>query len=279
MSAEQSLISGNGYLGGLLGFSLQAVRNYLVMVIALPLLVTALAFVIARQLPPVYGAQASIRIGRVDGTDLLSPQAAASRINSQPFRQRMLQTIKLPREDYQSVGVSARPETSDTIVVGARASTTQQVQRILDVTVQLLNDEQERVAGPLLSDIKEQLASNDANIASLLQARDSLSGLAKGLEAQSGDAASTSYRAVWLLDLSSRVEQRLTNARAERYALASRLGSWKTYPTAIVDGAFVSSAQVSPRTMAIAGIAGVLTLLGCILFALLRHPRNIGVHG
>jgi uncharacterized protein involved in exopolysaccharide biosynthesis len=144
--------------------------------------------------------------------------------------------------------------------------------------VQLLNEEQDRVAGPLLADIKEQLVTSEANIASLLQARETLSTLVKALEAQPGDTASAAFRSVWLLDLASRGEQRLAGARAERYALASRLGSWKTYPSAIVDGAFVSPAYVSPRTTAIAGGAGALTLLLCILFALMRYPRNIGAH-
>jgi hypothetical protein len=279
MSAEQGLISGDRYLGGLLVFFVRAVRHYLLLVILLPLAVAALAFFIARQLPPVYGTQASIRIGRVDGSELLSPQAAASRINSQAFKQRVLRSMNISLSDDQAArlvltGLAARPDVSDAVVVGARGSTVQQVRQVLDVTVQLLNEEQERVAGPLLADIKEQLATSDANIASLLQARESLSTLAKAFDAQSGDAASASFRAVWLLDLVSRSEQRLTSARAERQGLASRLGSWRNYPTNLLDGAFVLAAYLSPRTAAIAGVAGALTLLICILFALMRQPRN-----
>jgi hypothetical protein len=281
MSAEQSLISGDRYLGGLLVFLLQAVRKYLLLVILLPLVVMASAFFIARHLAPVYGVQAGIRIGRVDGAESLSPQAAASRINSLAFKQRVLQSMNIPSGDGQlgrlvSAGLAARQETSDVVAVGARGSTTQQVRQVLDITVQLLNEEQQRVGGPLLADIKEQLATSDANIASLLQARESLTTLTKSLEVPTGDAAAASFRAVWLLDLVSRSELRLDAARAERRALASRLGSWRTYPSALVDGAFVTPVNVAPRAMAIAVVAGMLTLLICILFVLMRQPKNTG---
>jgi hypothetical protein len=43
-----------------------------------------------------------------------------------------------------------------------------------------------------------------------------------------------------------------------------------------VDGAFVTPVKVAPRAMAIAVVAGMLTLLICILFVLMRQPKNTG---
>src|SRR6266702_1898997 len=152
MDSKQGLISEDTYLGGVLAFFFQAVRKYFLLVILLPLAVAVLAYFSAQQLPPVYGAQASIRLGRVDGVAFLSPQAAAVRINSQAFKQRVLQATNVPqRSDLArmiAAGLVAGPEAAESVTLGAQASSTQQVQQVLEVTMKLLNEEQDKVGGP-----------------------------------------------------------------------------------------------------------------------------------
>jgi hypothetical protein len=280
MSVEQGPISADQYVGGLLMFFYRAVRRNLLLVIILPVVVAALAFAIARQFPPVYGAQASIRLGRFDGAELMSLQSAVARINSPTFKQRALQAMNLPvvgkdrAAQLVAGSLTARSETSDMVAVTVNAPTVQQVRQALDVTVQLLNEEQDRIRQPLMADINEQLANIDANIVSLSQARDSLSAAAKAIEAQPADPASAGFRTVWLLDLASRNEQRLTIAKAERHAMVARLGSWKTYPTTLLDGTFLSPRVVSVSSARIAIVAGLAMLLACILYALMREPRG-----
>lgn len=278
MDSKQGLMSEDRYLGELLAFFFQAVRKYLLMVILLPPVVAVLAYFLAQQLPPVYGAQASIRLGRADGVAILSPQAAAARINSKAFKQRVLQSINVPLQSdlarTVAGGLVAGSEAADSVTLGAQASSAQQVRQVLEVTVQLLNEEQDKAGAPLVADIKEQLAASDAKISGLLQAQENLLKRVDPKETQSGDAASASFRAIWLLDLVSRNEERLAGARVDRQGLVSRLGSWRNYPTTLTDGAFISAIPVSPRVVAIAAVAGMLTFLICILFALMRQPKN-----
>jgi hypothetical protein len=132
MSGQQDLISGDRYLSELLLFFLRAVRKYLLLVVLLPPVAAALAFFIARQLSPVYGAQASIPIGRVDGSEFLSSQAATARINSRAFREHVGRSMSVPPGDDQAagrlpVGLAAQPESSDSVAGGAPAATPQQV--------------------------------------------------------------------------------------------------------------------------------------------------------
>jgi hypothetical protein len=282
MSAERAPISADRYVGGLLLFFYQTVRRHLVLVILLPVAAAVLAFAIARQLPPAYGAQASIRLGRIDGGELMSPQGAVTWIISSTFKQRVVQAMNLPvggsdRAAQLIAGsLTARPETADTVAVTVRAPTVQQVRQALDVAVQLLNEEQDRIRQSVMADINEQLANIDANIVSLSEIRDSLSAAAKAIpaEVQSTDPASGRLRTVWLLDLVSRNQQMLTSAKVERRAVEARLRSWKTYPTTLRDGAFLSANVVSASPARIAIVAGLAMLLACILYALIREPRR-----
>jgi hypothetical protein len=282
MSAERAPISADRYVGGLLLFFYQTVRRHLVLVILLPVAAAVLAFAIARQLPPTYGAQASIRLGRIDGGELMSPQGAVTWIISSTFKQRVVQAMNLPVGGSDGAAqliagsLTARPETADTVAVTVRAPTVQQVRQALDVAVQLLNEEQDRIRQPLMADINEQLANIDANIVSLSEIRDSLSAAAKVIpaEVQSTDPASGRLRTVWLLDLVSRNQQMLTSAKVERRAVEARLRPWKTYPTTLQDGAFLSANVVSASPARIAIVAGLAMLLACILYALIREPRR-----
>jgi hypothetical protein len=281
MSAGQSPISASPYLGGLLVFFVRALRSYLPLVVLLPLAAAVVAFIVAGRIPPAYVAQASIQIGRVDGAQLLDPQIVTSRLNSQAFNQRMLASMMNSPEGShgrQSVlaTLTARPGSAGNVDVVARASDAQQARRALDVTVQLLNEEQEKLAQPLLAGIKEQLASSEAEIASLSRDREKLSTLVKTIEEDPGDAATARFRSAWLMELVSRNDRQLAEARAARSVLASRLGLAKTYLSELLDGAFVSPTELSPHKTLIAGEVAVLTLFICILFALMRYPKSTG---
>jgi hypothetical protein len=285
MNEKPAMVSGDRYFGGLFRFFFRAVRKHLLVVILFPPAAMALAFFLVKGLPPVYAAQASVRIGRVDGVEAIGLQAAVSRVNSQPFKQRVLQAINASAAENdripQSVvdNLTVRAEIPDTLAVSIRGPVASQIRRVVDAMVSLLNEEQEKVQGPLVADINAQLAASDADIAGLLEARTSLSALAKAVSAsQSDDAISATMRRVWLMDMVSRNEQRLATATAERRALAARLSVWRTYPTALMDGVFVSPDPVSPRPVMTAILAGVVMLAAALAYALLRDgARRVAV--
>ena len=64
MSVSPSTVPGDQYLGGLFMFLYRAIREHLFLTVLLPLVAMAVAYVAALQLPTVYTAQGSIRIGK-----------------------------------------------------------------------------------------------------------------------------------------------------------------------------------------------------------------------
>jgi hypothetical protein len=287
MSEQRSLVSGDQYLAGLVIFFYQAVRKQLLLVILVPLAVMAITFFASQQLSPIYAGQASVRIGRVDGTEAISLQAAVARINSQAFKERVLRSMNLPTTGDDPPAqlifgsLTARPETSDSLVVSVRADSNEHLRQGLQVTVRLLNDEQEKIQGPVFEDLRAQLTVVDANIAKLSETRESLLALTKASIAQAtpgaqpGGREPVALQSVFLSDLVSRNEERLFNARTTRLALAARLNSWKTYPTTIVDDIFVSRTPIFPRSLLMTFFAGGVAFLGLLLYALLLGRKAV----
>jgi hypothetical protein len=279
MSGSPRTVPGDQYLIGLFTSLCRTIRANLFLTVLLPLASVAIAYIAALQMPIVHTAQASIRLGRVDGAEVISLMGAVSRINSLSFKQRVVQGMNFPAaEDARPAqlifgSLTARQETApDTVSVSVQATTGQQARDIGAVAVALLNEEQRKVQGPLETDIKEQLTAYDATISSLQETRDSLTVLIKeDAKAGSGDPVLVSLRRVWLSDLVSRNEQRLAAARSERHALSARLGGWRTYPTAILDGPFVSSGFAHGRPATIAIMAGAVVFLVSLLGALSRR--------
>jgi hypothetical protein len=277
MSDVRSMIPGDQYLGGVLMFFCRAVRKHLLLVILLPLAAMAIAYFAAPHLPPLYTAQGSIRIGRVDGTDAMSVQNAVARLISQSFKQRLARAMNLPTAEHDRSAqlvlgsLTAKPEMSDTLAVSVRALTEQQARQAVDATIGLLNEEQDKIRGPVTADINAQIAIRDASIAIALEMRDSLSALEKDEpKVASGDPTSMALRRVWLSDLLSRNEERLATARTERQALAARLGTTRTYPTALVEDVLVSPTSSSPRPVTLMIFAGFAAFVAALVYALTR---------
>jgi hypothetical protein len=280
MSEEPTLISSHQYLGGLFVFLYRAVRNMLPVIIIVTLLVAMIAYFATPRPAPIYGAQASIENGRVAGAEPMGLQAMVARVNGRSFKRQLLQSLNLPAaEDDRasrilSDSLTAKPESSGTLTVNIRGSSEQQVRQALDLVVRLLNQDLEKVSGPMLADIKAQLAESDANIASLTKARESLLALTKAPATDARpEGQADDLRGVLVLDLLSRNENALINARADRRELASRLGSWNTYPTAIADDVLVSPSPGAPRPSRIALLAAGFTFVGFLLYALMRGRR------
>ncbi|MGY2905019.1 hypothetical protein [Bradyrhizobium sp. URHC0002] len=275
MSGPPATVPGDQYLVGLYMFFYRAIREHLLLTIVLPLVAMASAYLATRQLPAVYTAQGNVRIGRVDGTETVSVMGVVSRLNSPSFKHRVIEAMGLPpvASDrtahliFQSL--AAKQETADTLAVTVRATDAQQARAAVASVVRLLDDEQRKITEPLEADIKAQLATIDATITGLLETRDSLSALIKeNAEGVSIDPTSLVMRRVWLADLISRNEQRLTAAKAERHALSAKLGAWKTYPTTLLDNVFVLPGfALRPATMALlaGGAMFMIVFLGVVL--------------
>jgi hypothetical protein len=235
-----------------------------------------IAYFGALQLPIIYKAQGSIQIGKMDGADATSLAAAVSRINSPSFKQRVVQAMNLPAADGSRSAqmilgsLIAKQDPPENVAVGVSAPTAQHARDVVVATVGLLSEEQSRIWSPLEAEIKDQIAASDAAIADLKTIRQSLSGLAKEYPKEPvGDPASAALQRLWLTDLISRNEQRLAAVSAERRTLSAKLSAPKTYSTALVDDAFVSSGFAFARPSTIAILAGAMVFLLCLIGVLL----------
>src|SRR5256885_12177435 len=99
MSVSSSTVPGDHYLSGLFTFLYRTIRANIFSTVLLPLASMLIAYVAALQLPIVYTAQGSIQIGRVDGSEAMSPMGAVSRIHSFSFKQRVIQAMTFPAAD------------------------------------------------------------------------------------------------------------------------------------------------------------------------------------
>jgi hypothetical protein len=278
MSEDSGTISGDLYLGGLLTFFVRTVRRHLLLVILLPLTVMAFTFFATWQLTPVYAAQVSVRIGKVDGAEVQSVQAAGIRIHSPAFKTRVLHAMNLPPGDPSTPvifdSLTTRPETADLMTISVNAGSAERLRQALETTVRLLKEEQEKNQQPFISNIQAQLSAVDANVSRLEEIQRSLLSTAKSSvtgtasDSQSNDPSSRTLGALLLSDLTSRNGQALFDARARRQELAERISPWKTYPMATVDDVYVSRKPVYPRPARTAMIAGLVALLAGLLCSL-----------
>jgi CHASE3 domain sensor protein len=279
MNVSRGNVPGDQYLGGLFMYLCRTIRQHLFLTVLLPLLAMAIAYVAALQLPTIYTAQGSIRIGKVDGVQAVSPAGAVSRMNSLSFKQRVAEAMNSAGGRNQPVqffpgNLTARQETADTVAVSVRAASPRQARDAIAAAVNLVNEEQRRTLGPLEAEIKEQLAASDTTIASLAQTRESLLALAReDSKGASGDPAFAAMLRVWLSDLVSRNEERLAAAKAEQRALSARLGEWRTYPTTLLDEPYTSPGFAVARPVTIAIVAGTVAFLVLLVVAMLRTPK------
>ena len=282
MSIPPRMVPGDHYLSGLSMFLWRTIRTNRFLTVLLPLAAALIAYVAALQMPTVYTAQGSMRIGRVDGTEVIGVMGAVARINSLAFKRRVIQGMNFPAAESPRpaqlifASLTARQETADSISVSVQATTAQQARDAVAVVVGLLNEDERKIREPLETDIKEQLTTNDTTIAVLLETKDSLAALAKeDPKGASDDPQSAALRRVWLSDLVSRNEQQLAAARSERHALSARLGAWRTYPTALLDELYISPGFALARPVTVAIIAGVVVFLVFLLRAMLREPKVV----
>jgi hypothetical protein len=272
----QTRISAAEYAGELSTFFSRSVRQRVIVIALGTLAAMLIVFLVSQMLPATYTATAGVRLARVDGQDLMTPQATAAHMNSSTFMARALDAAS-PADHSNDRNrrtildnFDARPKTSDSLTLVAAAASELQVRNALEATVRQLDKDQEKLRGPLLSEINAQIALTDANIASLTRIRESLATTDSITPSASGDPSALALRRVWLLDLTLRNEERLAAATAERRALETRIGPTMTYRASLSED--VTVVQASPRPVRHAIFAGAIALLTLLLYAMIRMP-------
>jgi hypothetical protein len=277
MPVSPATVPAGEYIGGLGAFLYRVIREHVLLLTALPLVAMAIAYFAAQRIPPVYTAQGSVLIGRLEGMDI--PAGAPSRINSLPFKQHLLRTLG-PLSGGGKAGqlifssLAAKQETADTVAVTVRAVTEQQARDALTAVVSLLNEQQQKAKAALEADVGVRVAAQDQMIAGLVASKESLSAVGReDAKDATVDPAPAALRKIWLMDMSLRNDEQLNKAMAERRALLARIGGPDTHPAALLDDVYLSTASTlgSPVMVAILSGGAVFSLL--LLAMLLRGPK------
>ena len=279
MSGVRPQISLDGYVGGLSRFLSLAVRNRLSMIAIGTLAVMLAVFLVSQLASATYTATGGVRLARVDGAELMTPQATAAQMNQRMFVARALDAsgAAADRNDRGRNllldSFTARPNAADSLTLVVTAASEKQARDALEAVVNQLNKEQEKRRAPVIEELNDQLALIDANIGSLTRIRETLATSDSISSSTPDDGSSLVLRRVWLLDLTTKNEERLAAARAERHDLVSRMGPTKTYPASLSDDD-VSIAQSSPRPVRNAIFAGAIALLALLVYAMIRMPGS-----
>jgi hypothetical protein len=281
MNDSSPSLSSVAYLGGMLGYFSQSVRARLLIIIAGPLIATLAVFFADRTRPAVYSAEATMRLGRIDGVDVMQAQSTAIHMNSPAFTRRVAEALGASSGGNMTAGqilnsLSVRPETSDLLSLTIHADDERRATEALQAIVRVLNADQEKLRAPVLAELNGQMAMIDANLASLMKVREMLASTDTITPSASSDPASLALRRIWLLDLLSRNEAGLAGATSDRRALATRLGPSKTYPATLGDD--IAVRQIAPRPIRHALFAGAIALLALLLYAMMSRPRSAGSH-
>lgn len=276
MNDTSASISSVAYVGGMLAYLGQSVRARLLLIVLGTLIAMLVVFLVDWTRPAVYSAEATMRLGRVDGADVMPMAATALHMNSKPFKRRLAEAFgsaaggdKDGEQPFNSLSV--RPETPELASVTVSGPSEQRVTEALQAIIRILNADQEKLRSPVLAELNTQIAIIDANIAGLTKVRETLVSTDSVTPSASSDAASMALLRVWLLDLLSRNEERLAAATNERRAFATRVGPSKTYPATLNDDATIR--QISPRPVRNAVFAGAIALLVLLLYAMMAKPK------
>lgn len=282
MSNAQPQISILEYFGGLSTFLDRSIRKRLGTIAIGTLAVMFAVFLVSQMAPVAYTATVGVRLARVDGADLMTPQATATQMNQRTFLVRALDASDAVagRDDRGRNLIldsfNARPNVADSLTLVVTAASEKQARDALEAAVKELNKEQEKLRAPLVSEISAQLALEDENIVSLTRIRESLATSDSISPSAPGDASALVLRRVWLLDLTTKNEERLAAANAERRKLVSRMGPMKTYPASLNEDVIV--VQSSPRAIRHAIFAGAIALLAMLVYAMIRMPGSARAH-
>jgi hypothetical protein len=271
MNDSSADISSVAYVGGMLAYLGQSARARLRLIVLGTLLTMLIVFLLDRTETPVYLAEATIRLGRIDGEDVLPMPATAVLMNSMPFRRRVADAVASDKGGGPGFnGFSVRPETPELASVSVSGSSGQRATEALQLIVRTLNADQEKLRVPALSELNGQLELVDTNIASLMKVRETLASTEAATPSAPGDPVALALRRVWLLELVTRNEERLAAVVNERRALVARIGPGKSYPATLSDD--VTVRQISPRPARSAVFAGALALLVLLLYAMMVKP-------
>jgi hypothetical protein len=240
-----------------------------------------IAYVATGFLKPVYPGQANLQIGRIGGTEIQNRNTVVDRINSSPFKAHVLQVLRAAPDQSSSFGqdisdgLSAQTsQFSEWVTINSRASTPEQLSKIIEATLSVIHGEHEKIAAPAVESLRSQLNLANADIANLsnlkqdLTSRLSIEAERKVDEGSIPALLDAHQRNSLLRDQLLLATQAMTDAVTRQIKLTEQLSPAQTFSTHLLDDIYVGRKPIAPRRRAITAGVGAVTFFGCLLYAL-----------
>jgi LPS O-antigen subunit length determinant protein (WzzB/FepE family) len=262
----------------------QALVRYKWLVVGMPIVAMALAFLVTNLIKPQWEAVALVRIGQFGQVGVLVEPAnrALERVKQVGFQREVFSGVGLTDRNSQggplfeaslyraSFQVKAVPNATDLIEMNVRGYSRQEAKANIEATVAYLREIHDRMMAPTIARLKEQSARVKLQLESARAARDSLTRTAK---LQQQPHSSDHFMAnVELAIVLFKRDAELRELEQLMAVVEEQLNPLRTYSTSLFDSVFVEEYPVSPKKLRVTELSGLVGLILGMLMAFALNP-------
>lgn len=249
-------------------------------VIGVPLVTVLIALAYVTLSDPQWESSAVVQMGQVGQAEVgkatatvETPPRAIERMKTPTFQNDVLASIGISTADdnakarlYRRSLRLRQPPGTDLIELRIRAYSLDEARHLAEATVEQLRKSHDKLALPSIDSLRKQLDDVIRQLERAQKERESLvSQVAAGHEV---DARNRFAESALLGQMITRRDEELRQLHERRLMLEERLGPAGTYPTSLIEDAYVGKRPVFPRpvlTVVLAAVGGLLAGIVIVL--------------
>ena len=252
-------------------------------VIGIPLLFLGLAFMAIQLIQPKWEAIGLVQVGQVwqdqKTISVENPISVVERIKNKSFQVKILSKLGISLDEenpkrklfVNSLKVKVVPNT-DLLELRIRGYSAKEAAHWVEETVNYLQEAHKKLAEPTISRLQKQLVEVKKQILSVKAEKDSL---VKNAELKSQIGPGNRFAENLLLtNYLVQKDSELREFASRQLGLEEQLNPAKTFPTSLLEQAYVPERPVSPQKLLIVTLATLVGLMLGIFVALARGRRS-----
>ena len=252
-------------------------------VIGIPLLFLGLAFMAIQLIQPKWEAIGLVQVGQVwqdqKAISVENPISVVERIKNKSFQVKILSKLGISLDEenpkrklfVNSLKVKVVPNT-DLLELRIRGYSAMEAAHWVEETVNYLQEAHKKLAEPTISRLQKQLVEVKKQILSVKAEKDSL---VKNAELKSQIGPGNRFAENLLLtNYLVQKDSELREFASRQLGLEEQLNPAKTFPTSLLEQAYVPEKPVSPQKLLIVTLATLVGLMLGIFVALARGRRS-----
>ena len=252
-------------------------------VIGIPLLFLGLAFIAIQLIQPKWEAIGLVQVGQVwqdqKAISVENPISVVERIKNKSFQVKILSKLGISLDEenpkrklfVNSLKVKVVPNT-DLLELRIRGYSAMEAAHWVEETVNYLQEAHKKLAEPTISRLQKQLVEVKKQILSVKAEKDSL---VKNAELKSQIGPGNRFAENLLLtNYLVQKDSELREFASRQLGLEEQLNPAKTFPTSLLEQAYVPEKPVSPQKLLIVILATLVGLILGVIVALARGHRS-----